>query len=84
MESTPNPSNLMPTPAQQAVVTADTPWCQREVNALFEAQSVDPSVGLCPDEGAHRLAIAGANVLPGQSRRGVVTLLLAQFSDFMV
>ena len=84
VESTPNPSNLMPTPAQQAVVTADTPWCQREVKALFEAQSVDPSVGLCQDEVARRLAFVGANVLPGQSRRGVVTLLLAQFSDFMV
>ncbi|MBK9444223.1 MAG: cation-translocating P-type ATPase [Comamonadaceae bacterium] len=59
-------------------------WHQRELQALFDEQAVDPAQGLSQDEVARRQQIHGPNELKNLTERGPLALLAAQFTDFMV
>ncbi|MBP8286428.1 MAG: cation-translocating P-type ATPase [Rhodoferax sp.] len=60
------------------------PWHQREVPDLLRQHAVDPELGLSPAEAALALERHGPNALVNQSLRSPLSLLAAQFSDFMV
>jgi len=59
-------------------------WSQRELQALFNEQGVDPAQGLSQEEVARRQARYGPNELKNLTQRSPLALLAAQFSDFMV
>ena len=60
------------------------PWHQRDVPDLLRQHAVDPELGLSPAEAALALERHGPNALVNQSLRSPLSLLAAQFSDFMV
>jgi len=59
-------------------------WHQREVHELAAEHAVDPEHGLHATEAHRRLALHGPNELPSRAQRGPLTILAAQFTDFMV
>ena len=65
---------------------AQTPdaWHLHEAHALAKAHQVDPSQGLQAHQVTHRMHQFGANVLPAAERRSLGSLVLEQFSDFMI
>ena len=73
--------------ATKATTPATPPagdWHLRDVPALIEAHGVDPALGLHEHQAADRARHYGANALPSVSNRGLGTLLLEQFNNFMV
>ncbi|WP_396430872.1 cation-translocating P-type ATPase [Limnohabitans sp.] len=65
---------------------AQTPgaWHLHEAHALAKAHQVDPSQGLQAHQVTHRMLQFGANALPAAERRSLGSLVLEQFSDFMI
>jgi Ca2+-transporting ATPase len=59
-------------------------WHTRSVQQTAEALHVDPSVGISAERAADTLATQGPNRLVEQRRRGLMAMLLGQFSDFMI
>ena len=59
-------------------------WHQREVHELTAEHAVDPEHGLHAVEVERRLGLHGPNELPSVAQRGPLTILAAQFTDFMV
>jgi Ca2+-transporting ATPase len=59
-------------------------WHQREVHELAAEHAVDPEHGLHAVEVERRLGLHGPNELPSVAQRGPLTILAAQFTDFMV
>jgi len=59
-------------------------WHQRELQALFDEQAVDPTLGLSQEEVVRRQQLHGPNELKHLTERGPLALLAAQFTDFMV
>ena len=77
-------ASTTPTPPSVPPSAKPLSWHQREVLALTAEQAVDPEHGLHPDEAERRLALHGPNELPSKAQRGPLTILAAQFTDFMV
>ena len=61
-----------------------TDWHLREAHELAREHGVDPAHGLPHDVAQQRALQHGPNELQAVARRGPLSLLLAQFSDFMV
>ncbi len=61
-----------------------TDWHLREAHELAREHGVDPAHGLPHDVARQRALQHGPNELQAVARRGPLSLLLAQFSDFMV
>ncbi len=59
-------------------------WHVRDAHELTAHHGVDPAVGLAAHQVATRAARHGANELPGMTRRSPWTLVVEQFSDFMI
>ncbi len=75
MEKTPTPPLDSPEPRT---------WHQREAHELAAEHAVDPAHGLHPAEVERRLGLHGPNELPSRAQRGPLSILAAQFTDFMV
>ncbi|MEO8545965.1 MAG: HAD-IC family P-type ATPase, partial [Burkholderiaceae bacterium] len=65
-------------------VARERDWHLRDAQELVAAHDVDPAHGLRTDQVVRRAERQGANILPGSSRRSLWTLVLEQFSDFMI
>lgn len=61
-----------------------THWHLREAHELAREHGVDPALGLDEAEAALRALRHGPNEIGGGSRRTPLSLLLAQFKDFMI
>ena len=59
-------------------------WHLREAEALATAQEVDPAQGLQAHQISQRTLEFGPNALPTAMQRSVWSLVLEQFSDFMI
>ncbi|MBV5298581.1 MAG: cation-translocating P-type ATPase [Rhodoferax sp.] len=64
--------------------TDPLPWHQRDLPDLLREHAVDPEHGLSPAQAAQGLERHGPNELDSQAQRSPLSLLVAQFSDFMV
>ncbi|MDD2844752.1 MAG: HAD-IC family P-type ATPase, partial [Rhodoferax sp.] len=72
------------TPAPPQAPPEPRAWHQREVHELAAEHTVNPEHGLHPAEVERRMTIHGPNELPSVAQRGPLTILAAQFTDFMV
>jgi P-type Ca2+ transporter type 2C len=72
--------------SKQAPVTATSrnDWHLREAEEAMQAHGVDPSQGLQDHEVNDRVLQFGANALPSADSRSFWSLVLDQFSDFMI
>jgi P-type Ca2+ transporter type 2C len=59
-------------------------WHLRDADEVARAHAVDPDLGLHDAEAARRARLHGPNELVEAARRSPWTLLLEQFSDFMI
>ncbi|MCX7176926.1 MAG: cation-translocating P-type ATPase [Proteobacteria bacterium] len=59
-------------------------WHAATPEEVAENLQVDPAIGLSTAEAARQLALLGANSLPEAQGRGVIRMLVDQFSDFMI
>ena len=59
-------------------------WHLRDARELARAHGVDPEQGLREDQIAHLALQHGANQLPTSAGRSVWSLVMDQFSDFMI
>ncbi len=59
-------------------------WHLRDAHELARGHGVDPAHGLHADQVAQRVLQHGANQLPGRASRSVWSLVVDQFSDFMI
>ena len=76
------PANVPPA-TQDRLGIAEAPHLHPAA-AVTQAQGVEPSQGLHPDEAGQRAAAHGPNELEATQQRGPLRLLLEQFQDFMV
>ena len=72
------------TPASPQAHPDPRAWHQRDVHELAAEHTVNPEHGLHPAEVERRMTIHGPNELPSVAQRGPLTILAAQFTDFMV
>ena len=59
-------------------------WHLREAHELAAAHAVDPTHGLHEHQITQRTLEFGANALPTAAQRSLWSLVLEQFSDFMI
>jgi len=59
-------------------------WHVREIADIAHILNVDPTQGLSSTEAAARLLQHGHNTLPAAAQRNIISIILAQFSDFMI
>ena len=59
-------------------------WHLREAHELIAAHEVDPSHGLQEHQVTQRTLEFGPNALPTADQRNLWSLVLEQFSDFMI
>ncbi len=60
------------------------PWHLSEAAELADQLGTDPTIGLTEADAARRLAEVGPNALDETHRTRWPSLLLAQFTDFMI
>ena len=73
--------------ADQPAPSAPPPgnWHLRDAHALVREHGVDPATGLSEQQVSQRMQQYGANELPmSSSRRSLWSLMIDQFSDFMI
>ncbi len=70
--------------ATPTVAPAQGDWHLREVHELATAHDVDPAHGLHDHQIAQRSLAYGPNALPASSNRSLWSLVVEQFSDFMI
>ena len=63
---------------------SDSDWHLREAHDLIAAQEVDPAHGLKDHQVSQRALEFGANALPTAVKRSFWSLVIDQFSDFMI
>jgi len=70
--------------ATEPAAPAEANWHLREAEALATAHEVDPAQGLQAHQISQRTLEFGPNALPTAMQRSVWSLVLEQFSDFMI
>lgn len=74
----------MASESSQPIAPQQSDWHLREAHELAAAHEVDPAHGLQGHQVSKRMLEYGANALPTAPQRSLWSLLLEQFSDFMI
>jgi len=74
----------MATDSFPAPATPPADWHLRDVHDVAREHGVDPAVGLHDDQVNERATRHGANELAQSSGRGIFSLIVEQFRDFMI
>ena len=72
------------TDQSQAPAPTAADWHLRDADELAREHGVNPAVGLDADQVRDRASLHGANELPRSPGRGIASLIVDQFRDFMI